>query len=329
VTIHDILLRRAYGLDFEDWKYVLRQHDITCDVINLLDRVPQHLDYHPEYDALLHTYYVCKSIPFEHSELIEAAFLHDIGKAFCTTIGGRKIYSYNHDIKSLEWISQENVKQKIKFFDLTYEIIKHHMGESKTDLQKQFFEFDHIKSKSLFLKEYNLLHRYLIKLRFYTMLFKRKFLKKHVYVTIGISGSGKSTYLKNVDKKYIVSSDSIRKELCGNISDQSKNRQVWTTIPIRMREILRKYGKVYLDATNVKKSERIILLSQFNDCKKIAIVFHVSEDIAYDRVRSDIVNNIDRSDVPVEVITRQKKNFNSGYDSIFNEFDKVIEVKKR
>ena len=48
---------------------------------------------------------------------------------------------------------------------------------------------------------------------------------------IGVSGSGKSTWIKNNKSKWnktvVISPDEIRKELTGNISDQSKNKEVF------------------------------------------------------------------------------------------------------
>ena len=93
--------------NFEDWKYELRMHDVTCDVINLLDGVPQATYYHPEFDALLHTYYVCRAVlvaPKRISkQLLEAAFLHDVGKGTTTNIGNKTfpitLLYYNSQIK--------------------------------------------------------------------------------------------------------------------------------------------------------------------------------------------------------------------------------------
>lgn len=149
--------------------------------------------------------------------------------------------------------------------------------------------------------------------------------KGEVYIMIGISGSGKSSYLKKVNSKYIVSPDDMRRDINGNVSDQSNNSMIWSRVVDLMKLKLVKYGKVYLDATNVNKFNRISLMSNFNGYKKIAVVFNVDVETAIDRVNRDITKGVDRSNVPEDVIRKQYKQFIKGKSSIKSEFNKVIE----
>lgn len=62
---------------------------------------------------------------------------------------------------------------------------------------------------------------------------------------VGLPGSGKSTYTKELSKDLdaiICSSDTIRKELCGDINSQDKNEEVFKILHNRIKENL-KNGK--------------------------------------------------------------------------------------
>jgi predicted kinase len=307
--------------DFENWKFQLRQHSITADVVNLLDGVPQGIKYHPEFDALKHTFYVVKSIyEYRLSPLIEAAFLHDVGKAFTTNIGKDRIYHFGHPKYSVSYI--EKNQKFIRYYDTTIDVTKRHMdlpiGHKKLDEPENY----------LLKVESTKLERFLNKLRQKKEFLKYRFSPKTLYVPIGISGSGKSTYIEKHFPKYIVvSPDKIREELTGNISDQSNDNSIWGymgDVEIRMKKTLLLYDKVVLDATNVVKWNRIEFLSKFKNVRKVAIVFPVDVEEAIRRVNSDIENGVNRSAVPEQVIRRQFKSFTKGLLSLKHEFHKVI-----
>ena len=314
--------------DFEKWKRELRNHDITCDVINALDGVPQSTHYHPEFDALMHTFYVCKAVmKIGRHDLLETAFLHDYGKGSTTNIGDKRIYHFSHPDKSIEFI--DKVKYGLKNYDLAYRLTKIHMNTKgkKTADDTDFDDFifaDKVLSKELWNKDHDFSDR--IRNKFYEFMvhLKQRLSRKKVYLMVGISGSGKSRYLKDVDPKYIISPDELRREISGDVSSQVDNSVVWGMVRDLMRLKLEKYGKVYLDAVNVVKFSRVPLMAKFNDARKIAVIFDVDPNIAIDRVHKDIENDVDRSNVPDEVIRKQYKNFIRGKDSLKYEFNKVI-----
>lgn len=82
-------------------------------------------------------------------------------------------------------------------------------------------------------------------------------------VMCGLSASGKSTIAKELAIKHnvcIVSSDSIREEICRDVADQSKNEEVFKIFHKRIREYLNKGQNVIADATNITmKSRRAII----------------------------------------------------------------------
>ena len=147
---------------------------------------------------------------------------------------------------------------------------------------------------------------------------------KKLILTVGISGSGKSTYIKSLNKEdyIIVSPDNIRYFITGDISNQDKNKEVWEIVYDTIILALNNDKKnVILDATNLKSKERKKLLNllkirvvkEFQPCAK---VFNCFPDVAKLRVKNDILNNINRSKVSDEVIDKQYINFIKDIDKL-------------
>lgn len=113
-------------------------------------------------------------------------------------------------------------------------------------------------------------------------------------IPVGISGSGKSTWIKsNINSNtIIVSPDEIRKKLTSDISNQTKNGEVWS---IAFNEIANALNNknVILDATNISSTDikRLInYLKQhvnkpFNAYLKI---FITNPEIPKERIKNDI-----------------------------------------
>lgn len=145
--------------------------------------------------------------------------------------------------------------------------------------------------------------------------------KPKLFIMIGLSAAGKSTIAKELAKGYeavIVSSDSIRKEICGNVSDQSKNEEVFKLFHKRIRKYLHEKRNVIADATNITmKSRRAII----NNVKKMDI-----EIIAYivpKKIEDCIKDNVEREYiVQEEVIYKQMKRFQIPF--LEEGFDKII-----
>lgn len=134
-------------------------------------------------------------------------------------------------------------------------------------------------------------------------------------LTIGIPGSGKSTWIKqfnqkNYNKYTIVSPDQIRKELTGNISDQSQNAKVMGISKKIARETLESGKSVLLDATNVDTSNRKDFVADMPKGIKLrAKIFYVDPQEAKRRIRKDLSAGKDRADVPVDVMESMIKKF--------------------
>lgn len=96
------------------------------------------------------------------------------------------------------------------------------------------------------------------------------------FMMIGLPGSGKSTYAKEIAEKenaIILSSDTIRAELFGDENCQDNNELVFSTLNRRTISALNSDTNVIYDATNISyKSRKTILrlISKYN-IEKVAI----------------------------------------------------------
>lgn len=170
---------------------------------------------------------------------------------------------------------------------------------------------------------------------------------RKLFVSVGISGSGKSFYYKNkflsdfsevanfLTEKGLtldmikVCPDDIRREVCGDVSDISKDSYVWRLAESRLKNIIDKYSYGVFDATGVSASGRKIF-KKFSDTYKTAIVFEPNVSLSKERITKDISEGVDRSKVPMFVIDRQFESFKSSvvkdlmWDGIWD-----IDVKKK
>lgn len=144
----------------------------------------------------------------------------------------------------------------------------------------------------------------------------------NLVLPIGISGSGKS-YIYNKDYKDCVqvSPDLIREELTGDISNQSKNKEVFKLAFERVDEYLNKGMDVFFDATNVNKSQRKNFTDKYigTDVNVIYVVLPADVDLSWTRIRKDIREKKNRSDVPYFALVRQKEQYDKSLELGFDD----------
>ncbi|MHA1280950.1 MAG: AAA family ATPase [Promethearchaeota archaeon] len=129
---------------------------------------------------------------------------------------------------------------------------------------------------------------------------------------IGIPGSGKSRWIEeniNKDDFVIVSTDKIRKEITGKVSDISQDDNVWKIAKQRIKEALSNGKNAILDATNVNRKKRLEFIEGLPPCKLIAKIIDVDPKIAKKRILNDIAERVDRSHVPLDVVDLKYKEF--------------------
>ena len=139
---------------------------------------------------------------------------------------------------------------------------------------------------------------------------------------IVISGSGKS-YIYNRDYKDCVqvSPDLIREELTGDISNQSKNKEVFKLAFERVDEYLNSGKDVFFDATNVNKSQRKNFTDKYigSDVTVIYVVLPADVDLSWTRIRKDIREKKNRSDVPYFALVKQKEQYDKSIELGFDD----------
>lgn len=73
---------------------------------------------------------------------------------------------------------------------------------------------------------------------------------------VGAPGSGKTTYRNTLTNSKIICMDDIRKELCGNPNDQSKNQEVFNRMYKELNQSLKAGESVVLDNTQATRKLR-------------------------------------------------------------------------
>ena len=129
--------------------------------------------------------------------------------------------------------------------------------------------------------------------------------KNTLYLTMAISGSGKSWYIKNKMREdfsgldsyltkndldisvLVVSPDIIRRELTGDVNDHSKEAQIWKSLVYtRTKAVLKEHGFCIFDSTFVSKRREF--LKHFKNVKKIGLVFKPDIDLSWERITEDM-----------------------------------------
>ena len=135
---------------------------------------------------------------------------------------------------------------------------------------------------------------------------------------VGLPGSGKSTFAKEIRvRKYISddlyipscpfihSSDAIRKELYGDESIQDDPQKVFSELHRRIKTDLGNGFDVVYDATNISKKRRIAFLSELKNirCCPVCVVMAVPFSICMAR------NSKRERNVPADVLSRMLRNY--------------------
>lgn len=112
-----------------------------------------------------------------------------------------------------------------------------------------------------------------------------------LYVMVGVSGSGKSTWANNlalVMGAVVVSSDAIRGELYGDESIQSDPAKVFEIVHSRVASNLDSGITTIMDATNLSSKRRRALCEKFHNHTCVAVVVPVTLEEA---VRRDFLRD--------------------------------------
>lgn len=157
--------------------------------------------------------------------------------------------------------------------------------------------------------------------------------KPRLILLVGISGSGKSRWVNSIinSKVIIVSYDMLRMEINGNIDDHSNSTKIHLIALKRIVEGLNNGKDVIIDATNVYSKGRRDLLAEIRKLTDVdfipcAKIFEANPALSKERIRNDIKNNVNRSNVPDEAINRQYQMFCENTHKLEKDGYKIIVV---
>jgi predicted kinase len=158
-----------------------------------------------------------------------------------------------------------------------------------------------------------------------------RYAKPAFEMLIGIPGSGKSTYLTKIPRNNvsIVCPDDIRRKRTGSVSKQYDNEKVWEEARNKIKESISQGYYTILDATNVNTKARRDMLSmirsEFPGIDTYARIFDADPEVSKQRIKNDLENKVDRSEVPDFVVDRMYKQYLDTLNNINSEgFTKIF-----
>ena len=157
---------------------------------------------------------------------------------------------------------------------------------------------------------------------------------RQVILPIGTSGSGKSTWAKNLKGDYtIISLDDMRKKLTGDINNKSKDDEIYQEVKIRVVEALKNRKNVIVDTTNLQKERRRELVNAIKyaipDAEVQYKLMPLDPDLAKERIKKDLAEGVKRADVSDSTIDRHALLYQQALEDIKEEsmtdYDQVSE----
>lgn len=154
-----------------------------------------------------------------------------------------------------------------------------------------------------------------------------------INILVGISGSGKSSYANTQLEVYahsydapeleVISSDDLRKELYGDINDQTHNNEVFTELRKRMEQALLNNKDVIIDATNLTMKSRRPIIDKIKELKhRYNTYYNIVATIMATPLLDCLVRNEKRArTLPTKVIYNMRDKFQmpfleEGFDNI-------------
>lgn len=147
-----------------------------------------------------------------------------------------------------------------------------------------------------------------------------------IRMMIGVPGSGKSTYAKNVllptlrlNEESIVSSDAIRKKYFGDENDQAHNQEVFKILYQKVRMLYDEGKDVIIDATNMSYKDRCRARNNLGRNYPIDVAYVMATPALLCATRDE---ERERT-VGLNVITNMIKKFEYPYPGEFKEVNVV------
>jgi predicted kinase len=303
------------------------------EIIQSLKKTIQNPKYHAEGSVFNHIELVYNELLKENNnDLLVSALFHDLGKIYTLKISdtdkGLKIQTLGHEQESLikSFILDFSSYFNKYFINLNWEkilfICTQHMRAHKylsgeiTNLKKKNLFETHIWANELLI---------FAKADAVGRLTEKKI--PILIITLGIPGSGKTTWKKGFiqrNNNFIsICPDDYRKELTGDISNISKDYFVWEKVYNDLDTMLCNNKDVVFDSTacNIKTQEKIEEIAKKYKTYIFYKIFYISLEDAKIRIKNDILNGEDRSNVPEPIVDNMYKNFNPSLKRVYLESD--------
>lgn len=144
-------------------------------------------------------------------------------------------------------------------------------------------------------------------------------MKKKLIFSVGITGSGKSTFFEDCD--ILISTDEIRKNNLKNVDDLSQEKYIFRMALEGIVSLFEDYNVVHFDATNVETKHRTPFLDEIKervnkmgyDIEFVPLLFPADPEISESRIRKDLEAELDRA---------------SSIHLIEEQFDQYLETKR-
>ena len=135
--------------------------------------------------------------------------------------------------------------------------------------------------------------------------------KADIILPIGTSGSGKSTWIKSVNKNnefVVISPDEMRIEFTGDINDKSKDDEIYEAVKERAINAVKEGKRVIIDSTNLRKDRRRPFINAVKEALPTANIKYklmpLNPELAKQRIKADIAAGVERADVSDATIDR-------------------------
>jgi len=146
-------------------------------------------------------------------------------------------------------------------------------------------------------------------------------------ILMGISGSGKSTwareYVKNNPGTKVINQDAIRRELTGDVSNQTKNKKVIAEAKLRLEMCYDSEESVIWDNTSLNIKYLGEIYSSAPDYYEVDIYYTERSHYPMECIESihnELKSGVDRSKVPDHIVEKQ-------YDNFINTLKKLDPIK--
>lgn len=288
---------------------------LPIELLKQLQDCPQSPKWHSEGSVYNHTILVAQNLP-NNLDLQACALFHDMGKIFKTKVEEKedriKISAIGHEMLVNAYVA--TYAGCFEDMDINWEMVVE-VGKQHMRMHKYLDGTMTNPRKRLEIECMRYFHE--LKLVAEADMKGRSHIVRPVLIlTVGIPGSGKTTWAKGFCQRSgydRICPDDIREEVTGNISDISRDREVWDLAFDRTEELLNEGKSIVFDATNVNSKIRREICYRFDDKAVILYkLFPCDKEEAKRRIKADIEKKVNRSNVPEEVVDRMaEKWYNS------------------